>query len=154
VEEYSARRRLADVRFLSEPLIAETTPPWFLEELSVEATRKLGEKEQKEAERAAWGFDEMKRNLKKLLDAHVLLATGTDAPYPGVFQGEALHHELELLVASGMTPLEAIRTATYNAAKIMKAENDWGSLQAGKRANVLIVAGNPAVNISDTRKID
>ncbi len=154
VEEYSARRRLADLRFLKEPLIAETMPPWYLEELSAEATRKLNEKEQKEMERAAAGFDEMKRNAKKLFDAHVLLATGTDAPYPGVFQGEALHHELELLVASGMTPLETIRMATFNAARIMKAENEWGSLQSGRRANVLIVAGNPAVNISDTRKIE
>lgn len=154
VEEMSSRRRLADLRFLKEPLIADTTPPWYLEELTAEATRKLNEREQKETERSVLGFNEMKRNVKKLFDARVLLATGTDAPYPGVFQGESLHHELELLVASGMTPLEAIRAATFNAAKIMKAENDWGSLQAGRRANVLIVAGNPAANISDTRKIE
>lgn len=154
VEEYSARRRLADLRFLDEPLIRETTPPWFLEELRAEGNRKLSEKEQKEADRSAAGFDEMKRNVKKLLDARVPLLAGTDAPYPGVFQGEALHHELELLVASGMTPLEAIRTATSSAAKIMKAENEWGSLEAGRKANVLIVKGNPAVNISDTRRIE
>ena len=154
VEEYSGRRRLADLRFLNEPLITDTTPPWVLEELRAEATRTLSEKEKKETERSAEGFDEMKRNVKKLLDAHVLLAAGTDAPYPGVFQGEAIHHELELLVAAGMTPLEAIRTATSNAARTMKAEVEWGSLQAGRRANVLIVAGNPAKNISDTRKID
>jgi len=154
VEEYSGRRRLADLRFLKEPLIADTTPPWVLEELSTEARRKLNDKELRDTEQAAAGFDEMKRNVKKLLDKRVLLAAGTDAPYPGVFQGEALHHELELLVAAGMTPLEAIRTATSNAARIMKAENDWGSLEAGRRANVLIVAGNPAANISDTRKIE
>ena len=154
VEEYSGRRRLADLRFLQEPLIADTAPPWFLEELRAEATRALTEKEKKDTEKSAAGFDEMKRNVKKLLDAHVLLAAGTDAPYPGVFQGEALHHELELLVAAGMTPLEAIRTATYNAARIMKADGEWGSLQAGRRANLVIVTGNPAVNISDTRKIE
>ena len=154
VEEYSGRRRLADLNFLKEPLIADTTPPWFLEELRAEATRTLTEKEKKDTERSVAGFDEMKRNVKKLFDARVLLAAGTDAPYPGVFQGEALHHELELLVAAGMTPLEAIRTATYNAARIMKAEGEWGSLRAGRRANLIIVAGNPAVNISDTRKIE
>jgi len=154
VEEYSGRRRLLDLQFLKEPLIADTTPPWFLEELRAEATRTLMEKEKKDTERSATGFDEMKRNVKKLFDARVLVAAGTDAPYPGVFQGEALHHELELLVAAGMTPLEAIRTATYNAARIMKAEGEWGSLQAGRRANLVIVAGNPAVNISDTRKIE
>ena len=154
VEEYSGRRRLADLNFLKEPLIADTIPPWFLEELRAEATRTLTEKEKKDTERSVAGFEEMKRNVKKLLDARVLLAAGTDAPYSGVFQGEALHHELELLVAVGMTPIEAIRTATYNAARIMKAEGEWGSLQAGRRANLIIVAGNPAVNISDTRKIE
>jgi len=154
VEEYSARRRLADLHFLQEPLIADTTPLWFLEELRAEAKRTLTEKDKKDTERSVAGFDEMKRNVKKLFDARVLLAAGTDAPYPGVFQGEALHHELELLVAAGMTPLEAIRTATYNAARIMKAENEWGSLQSGRLANLIIVAGNPAVNISDTRKIE
>lgn len=154
VEEYSGRRRLADLRFLDEPLIAETTPPWFLTELRTEATRRLNEAEQKDAEKSATGFDEMKRNVKKLMDAGVLLAAGTDAPYPGVFQGEAIHHELELLVEAGMTPLQAIRMATYNAAQIMHAEQEWGSLQTGRLANLVIVSGNPAVRISDSRKID
>jgi imidazolonepropionase-like amidohydrolase len=154
VEEYSGRRRLADLRFLDEPLIAETTPPWFLTELRTEATRKLNEAEQKDAEKFATGFDEMKRNVKKLMDAGVLLAAGTDAPYPGVFQGEAIHHELELLVEAGMTPLQAIRMATYNAAQIMHAEQEWGSLQTGRLANLVIVSGNPAIRISDSRKID
>ncbi len=154
VEEYSGRRRLTDLRFLDEPLIAETTPPWFLAELRAEATRRLSETEQKDAEKSAAGFDEMKRNVKKLQDAGVLVAAGTDAPYPGVFQGEAIHHELELLVEAGMTPLQAIRMATYNAAQIMHAEQEWGSLQAGRLANLVIVSGNPAVRISDSRKID
>ena len=154
VEEYSAHRRLNDLRFLGEPLIAETTPPWFLTELRTEATRTLSEAEKHDVEASAAGFDEMKRNVKKLLDAGVLLAAGTDAPYPGVFQGEALHHELELLVDAGMTPLEAIRSATFSASRIMHAEQEWGSLQAGRQANVVIVAGNPAERISDTRKIE
>lgn len=154
VEEYSARRRLAEVKFLDEPLIADTTPPWFLTELRAEATRNLSETEKNDARKSAAGFDEMKRNVKKLLDAGVLLAAGTDAPYPGVFQGEAIHHELELLVAAGMTPLQAIRTATSHAARLMHAEEEWGSLQPGRAANVVIVAGNPAERISDTRKIE
>jgi imidazolonepropionase-like amidohydrolase len=154
VEEYSGRRRLADLKFLEEPLIAETTPPWFLADLRAEATRSLSDAEKSEVQQSAAGFDEMKRNVKKLLDAGVLVAAGTDAPYPGLFQGEALHHELELLVAGGMTPLQAIRLATFNAASIMHAEEEWGSLQAGRTANVVIVAGNPAEHISDTRKVE
>ena len=154
VEEYSARRRLADVKFLDEPLIADTTPPWFLTELRAEATRNLSDAEKNDVQKSAAGFDEMKRNVKKLLDAGVLLAAGTDAPYPGVFQGEAIHHELELLVAAGMTPLQAIRTATSNAARVMHAEEEWGSLLTGRAANVLIVAGNPAERINDTRQVE
>lgn len=154
VEEYSGRRRLADSKFLEEPFIADTTPPWFLADLRAEATRNLSDDEKGDVQRAAAGFDEMKRNVKKLLDAGVLLAAGTDAPYPGVFQGEALHRELELLVAAGLTPLEAIHLATFNAARIMHAEEEWGSLQAGRTANVVIVAGNPAEQIRDTRKIE
>ena len=49
VEEYSARRRLADVKFLDEPLIADTTPPWFLTELRVEAKRNLRRREKRRA---------------------------------------------------------------------------------------------------------
>src|SRR5215831_17063903 len=154
VEEYSGRRRLADLRFLDEPLIAETTPPWFLADLRTEATRSLNDTEKNEVRQAAAGFDEMVSNVKKLVGAGVLVAAGTDAPYPGLFQGEALHHELELLVAAGLTPLQAIRLATFNAAQIMHAQEEWGSLQAGRAANVVIVAGNPAERISDTRKIE
>src|SRR5215475_1025554 len=154
VEEYSGHRRLADLRFLDEPLIKDTTAPWFLTELREQASRTPSESEKAAIERSAGGFDEMKRNVKKLHDLGVLLGAGTDAPYPGVFQGEALHHELELLVDSGLTPLEAIRMATFNAALIMQADEEWGSLQAGRLANVLIVDGNPAERISDTRKGD
>jgi Amidohydrolase family len=154
VEEYSGHRRLADLGFLNEPLIRDTTPPWFLSELRSQTQRPLSDSEKAEIDRSAAGFDEMKRNVKKLHDLGVLLAAGTDAPYPGVFQGESLHHELELLVESGLTPLEALRLATFNAARIMKADAEWGSLQAGRLANVLIVDGNPAEHISDTRKVE
>ncbi len=154
VEECSGHRRLADLSFLREPLIAETTPPWVLSELRAEAAKPLNDAQKKDVQASAAGFDEMKRNVKKLLDAGVLLAAGTDAPYPGVFQGEAIHHELELLVESGLTPLEAIRTATYNAARIVGAQAEWGTLQPGRRANVLVVAGDPSRRISDTRKIE
>jgi len=154
VEEYSGHRRLADLRFLDEPLIKDTTAPWFLTELREQASRTPSESEKAEIDRSAAGFDEMRRNVKKLHDLGVLLATGTDAPYPGVFQGEAVHHELELLVESGLSPLEAIRMATFNAALIMKADEEWGSLQPGRLANVMIVNGNPAEHIGDTRKVD
>ena len=154
VTESFARTRLNAPDFLKEPYIADTMPPWFLTETAEFAKKPQTEAEKKDTEQSLAAHQEAMRNVKKLHDAGFLIATGTDAPYPGVFQGEGLHHELELLVEAGWTPLEAIRASTYDAARLMKAENEWGSLQPGRRATLLIVNGNPADRISDTRKIE
>jgi imidazolonepropionase-like amidohydrolase len=154
VTEAFARTRLNDIGFLKEPYIADTTPPWFLTELREFANKPQTEAEKKETQESIVAHQEAMRNVKKLHDAGFLIATGTDAPYPGVFQGEGLHHELELMVEAGWKPLEAIRASTYDAARLMKAENEWGTLQAGRRATLLIIAGNPVERISDTRKIE
>jgi imidazolonepropionase-like amidohydrolase len=154
VTESFARTRLNHIEFVKQPYVADTMPPWFLTELTEYAGKPQTEAEKKETEESLKAHQEAMRNVKKLHDAGFLIATGTDAPYPGVFQGEGLHHELELLVDAGWTPLEAIRASTYDAAKLMKGENEWGTVQAGRRATLLIVAGNPAEHISDTRKIE
>src|SRR5262249_31819968 len=72
--------------------------------------------------------------------------------YPGDMQGEGLHRELELLVQSGLTPMDAITVATRNAARFIGA-TDWGTIEVGKLANLIVVDGRPDKNISDTRKI-
>ncbi len=154
VTESFARTRLNSIDFLREPYITETTPPWFLTELTEFANKPQSDAEKKETEQNLVAHQEAMRNVKKLHDAGFLIATGTDAPYPGVFQGEGLHHELELMVEAGWKPLEAIRASTFDAARLLKAENEWGSLQPGRLATLLIVAGNPAERISDTRKIE
>ena len=154
VTESFARTRLNALSFLKDSYIADTTPPWFLTELTDFANKPQTDAEKKSTQQNLLEFQEAMRNVKKLHDAGFLIATGTDAPYPGVFQGEALHHELELLVEAGWKPLEAIRASTYDAARLMKAEKEWGSVQAGRRATLLLVAGNPAEHISDTRKIE
>lgn len=154
VHESFARTRFADTRFLREPFLADTEPSWFLSETEEFAKKPQSDDEKKATATALEEFEESSKNVKRLWDAGVLLAAGTDAPYPGVFQGESLHHELELMVRAGLTPLQAIQSATYNAARIMNAEKEWGSLQAGLRATLIVVAGQPDKNISDTRKIE
>jgi imidazolonepropionase-like amidohydrolase len=67
--------------------------------------------------------------------------------------GYGLHRELELYVQAGMTPLEAIQTATTVAARAMNLADDSGSIEAGKRADLILVNGNPLENISDIRKV-
>ncbi len=146
VIEAFSRRRFQDLSFLDHPLIADTTPAFALTEL-----RKLGHEEVNKDSLAALLDDES--NVKRLMQAGILIAAGTDAPYPGDFQGEGIHRELELLVESGLTPLEAITIATKNAALIVNAAKEWGTLEPGKLADIVIVEGKPDQNIHDTRAI-
>jgi imidazolonepropionase-like amidohydrolase len=67
--------------------------------------------------------------------------------------GHGLHRELELYVEAGMTPLEAIQTATTVAARAMNLAEDSGSIEPGKRADLILVDGNPLENISNIRKV-
>lgn len=139
-------RRFQDLSFLGQPLIKDTTPSFALAEL-----RKLGREQPKK--QPLDSLLDAESNVKRLMQAGILIAAGTDAPYPGDFQGEGIHHELELLVESGLTPLEAITVATRNAATIMNAESEWGTLEPGKLADIVVVDGKPDQNISDTKKI-
>ena len=140
-------RRFQDMAFLDQPLIADTTPAFALADL-----RKLAPEELKKHPPLT-ALSNAESNVKHLMQTGILVAAGTDAPYPGDFQGEGIHRELELLVESGLTPLEAITIATKNAARIMNAETEWGTLEPGKLANIVMVDGKPDQNISDTKKI-
>ena len=109
--------------------------------------------------RELWGdktgnLESNMENLRTLHAAGVTLGIGTDAAYPpGSWPGEALHYELELTVRAGLKPIEAIKMATYNNAWYIGIEDEVGSIESGKIADLLIVKGNPAENISDTRNI-
>lgn len=93
------------------------------------------------------------KNVKSGFDAGVLLAGGSDCVYPSLWDGEVMHRELELFVMAGVPPVQAIKCCTYNGAKILRREKEFGSLQEGLSADLLIVEGNPAKNISDTRNV-
>jgi hypothetical protein len=151
-QERSARRRLQDLTFLEQSLIADTHPPAFIDALREYATSTLTEGEESWAAQSLINLQSAFGNVQLLNDAGVLIVAGTDAPYPGVIQGESIHRELELLVEAGLSPLEAISTATSNAAELMGAEN-WGSIEVGNFANLIVVGGRPDRQISDTRKI-
>ena len=94
------------------------------------------------------------KNIRTLHEAGVTLAAGTDAPFPqGTWFGESMHYELELFAQAGIANTDIIKIATYNGAKILRREHEFGSIQKGLAADILIVKGNPAENISDTRNI-
>jgi imidazolonepropionase-like amidohydrolase len=81
--------------------------------------------------------------------AGVPIVAGTDQAVPG----HSLHRELELYVQAGMTPMEAIRSATIVPARAMKLDREAGTIESGKRADLILVAGRPDREISDIRKV-
>jgi Amidohydrolase family len=84
---------------------------------------------------------------KRMYDAGVPILAGTDST-PGIM----LHRELELEVQAGIPPAKSLQIATWSAARLLKQENDLGSIAPGKRADFLLVEGNPAERISDVRR--
>lgn len=84
-----------------------------------------------------------------LHQAGVTIVAGSDTGLVGY----GLHRELELYVEAGMTPLEAIQSATIVSARAMKLDRDSGSIEAGKRADLILVDGDPLTNIADLRKV-
>ena len=89
--------------------------------------------------------------LKDFLDAGVPLVAGVDSPLSPY--GVSLHIELEAYVEAGFTPFQALRTATVNTAALLNAQNDLGTIEAGKLADMVIVEGNPLTSIRDTAKV-
>lgn len=89
---------------------------------------------------------------RELNAAGVPILAGTDAPNPGTAHGAGLHRELELLVRSGMTPIEALAAATSVPAATFHLD-DRGQIAAGKRADLVLVKGDPTQDIKATREI-
>ena len=100
---------------------------------------------------AAWRarLVESARLLKHAADEGLLVVAGTDKGVPGF----SLPRELELYVAGGMTPLQAIRTATSMPARAMKLDKDVGTIETGKRADLLVLTGDPLASISNIRSL-
>ena len=90
--------------------------------------------------------------VRQLKRAGVPILAGTDAPNPGTSHGASMHRELELLVKAGLTPAEALAAATSVPAKQFKLD-DRGRIAPGLRADLLLVAGDPTVDILATRNI-
>ncbi len=93
------------------------------------------------------------RIVRQLHGAGIELLAGTDAPGPFVYPGFSLHEELALLVRAGLTPLEALRTATWNPARYWAMDNSLGSVEAGKLADLVLLDANPLEDISYTQRI-
>lgn len=126
-----------------EPGITRVAPELrgILETMGVPAAR---------AQDADAEFNALVQTVRILHKAGIPMVTGTDQAVPGF----SLDREIELYVKAGFTPMEAIQAATLVPAQAMGMEKESGTVEPGKRADVILVDGNPLENISDIRKVD
>ncbi len=93
-------------------------------------------------------------NVKRVHDAGIIVAMGTDAGNPLTLHGPSVFDEMERYQAAGLTPMEVLMTATLNSAKAMGREKDLGSIEVGKLADLVILNANPLEDIRNTQEIN
>jgi tetratricopeptide (TPR) repeat protein len=101
--------------------------------------------------RAALTFQ--RKLVKALFDAGVPLMVGTDAPDVGPMAGVGIHDELQDWVNDGMTPYQVLRAATVIPAQYFLKSSEFGTIETGKRADLVLLQQNPLVNIANTHSI-
>jgi len=99
-------------------------------------------------------FEEWSFKIVSLFNKHgVKIIAGTDTPIGFLTPGFSLHKELELLVEAGLTPLQALRSATITPAEFFNLESKMGTIQTGKYADLVILNSNPLKDIKNTQDI-
>jgi imidazolonepropionase-like amidohydrolase len=89
-------------------------------------------------------LESLRQIVKRLYDAGVPIVAGTDMGFPGF----SVDRELEIYVGAGLTPAQALKTATITPAQVMGLDKQTGSIATGKNADLIIVDGNPLSIIS------
>ena len=136
--------------------------PFFRKGLSAERLAILKTKKREEQAkdpelaRNKRAFEIDKINIKKLSDAGVRVALGTDsggAPDRFFIQGFFEHRQMELMVQAGLTPMQVIQAFSKNAAETLGIDKEFGALAKGKAADLLVLEKNPLENIAHMRTI-
>jgi hypothetical protein len=99
-------------------------------------------------------YDLIKKQTGLANWAGVNLLAGTKSGSPYTYSGFTLHDELGEMVDSGLSELQALRAATFNAAVFSRLSDDFGSIRIGKKADFLLLDANPLENINNTKKIN
>ncbi|MBZ5676944.1 MAG: amidohydrolase family protein [Acidobacteriia bacterium] len=138
---------------LDRSLVQQVVPRQFLAQVK----DSLNSPGAQAARKAIGGYpmrlDLAKLNLAAAYHAGVILVTGTDSGNPMVVHGPSIHRELQLWVEAGIPPSAALQGATYNAAKLLRADQRIGLIRKGYDASLLLVDGNPLQDISATERI-
>ena len=94
------------------------------------------------------------RVTKAIADSGGKILAGSDSPDWFMVYGWTMHRELQSLVAAGLTPYEALSAATRNPAEYFGASREWGTIETGKRADLVLLDANPLEDIRNTTRID
>ncbi|MCZ6489856.1 MAG: amidohydrolase family protein [Acidobacteria bacterium] len=139
--------------FLDDPGLPLLFPASVLETVgSKEYQQRLAENL---SERSGYRTSETAvKNTEKVVAAGIPIAVGTDSSGSGRFQGLWEHREMELLVKTGLTPMQAIRAATINAARVLGVDDRYGTIEPGKVADLIVLNADPLADITNSRKID
>jgi imidazolonepropionase-like amidohydrolase len=151
VFEALANVRSGNLELLNRSLVQQVGPADLLN-----STRAVFAKEKptKKLEDYKPMLDRENQNLMNAYKSGVLLITGSDAGNMLVIHGPTIQHEMELWVKAGIPTVEALQAATYNAAKVLRADNRIGSIQKGRDATLILLDGDPLQDISNTERIE
>jgi imidazolonepropionase-like amidohydrolase len=140
--------------WLDDPLLAETATPEMIKKVAdVYAAREASASTGSAAPRpAVVSYARQQRSVARLNAAGVSIALGDDTGIENTFFGYGEHHELELMVAAGMTPMQVIIAATRTPAELLHLGR-LGTIAPGKSADFIVLDANPLENIANTRKI-
>jgi imidazolonepropionase-like amidohydrolase len=92
-------------------------------------------------------------NLKAVRDAGITIAMGTDAGNPLTLHGASVYAEMEAMQAAGMTPMEVLVASTRGGAAAIRRQDDFGTIEKGKQADLIVVAADPSRDIKNLRQL-
>jgi imidazolonepropionase-like amidohydrolase len=138
--------------FFKDPFFLKSADPAVLDALR-DPRRQAQMKASRSAQRYKAALEVASANAKRLADAGVRIASGTDTGPPARFQGYFEHLELELLVRAGIAPAAVLAMATGTAAQC-SGLTDIGFLRPGHHADFVVLNGDPLADIKQTRSID
>ena len=139
--------------WFSDPLFLKHADPATIEQLK-EPARQAQMKNSRAAQQYKIALEQASRNLKKLSDAGVRIAMGTDTGPPARFQGYFELMELDLMAKAGLTPRQVLTSATRDATRCQKLDARLGTLEANKWADFVAVNGDPLTDVASFRKVD
>ena len=105
------------------------------------------------AERVAHVKEVAGPNLKRVSDAGIPIAMGTDAGNPLTLHGPSVYAEMEAMQAAGLTPMQVVVASTRGGATAMGVEKETGTVEKGKSADLVVLAGDPTADVANFRKV-